>query len=72
MLLVMDDDLRAEVPQKEGRWDTTKIEELTGVKGAWVEKEGVFRVQLPRTDLKVRVGGVKMTPRLGLTAWAAF
>ena len=52
--------------------DTAKIEELTGAKGALDAKEGVFKVSLPRTDLTVTVGGARMAPPLGLTAWAAF
>jgi len=32
----------------------------------------VFKVSVARTDLKVTVGRVKMTPPLGLTSWAAF
>jgi len=53
-------------------FDTAKIEELTGAKGALNEKEGVFKVTVPRSDLSVRVGGVKLTPPMGLTSWAAF
>lgn len=52
--------------------DTAKIEELTGVKGTLNEQESVFKVSLPRADLKVTVGKVKMSPPMGLTAWAAF
>jgi uncharacterized protein DUF1259 len=53
--------------------DTAKIEELTGAKGKLDEKEGVFKVSVPRTDLSVTVSGsVKLTPPGGLTAWAAF
>src|SRR5262245_54273632 len=52
--------------------DTAKIEELTGAKGALNEKEGVFRVSVPRSDLSVAAGGVKLTPPMGLTSWAAF
>lgn len=52
--------------------DTTKIEQLTGAKGQLNEKEGVFKVNAPRTDLNVTVAGVKMTPPMGLTSWAAF
>src|SRR6266700_1991275 len=52
--------------------DTAKIEQLTGLKGKLNEKEGVFKVSYPRTDLAVEAGGVKMTPPMGLTAWAAF
>src|SRR5947207_1605746 len=52
--------------------DTAKIEQLTGAKGTFDEKEGVFKVSAPRGDLSVTVAGVKMTPPMGLTSWAAF
>lgn len=52
--------------------DTAKIEELTHLKGNLNEKEGVFKVTFPRSDLKVTAAGVKMTPVMGLTAWTAF
>src|SRR6185312_15453112 len=48
------------------------IEELTGLKGTYNEKEHVFKVSYPRDDLKVDASGVHITPSLGLTAWAAF
>src|SRR6267142_6294905 len=53
-------------------FDVMKIEELTGAKGAFNEKEGVFKVSVPRSDLSVTAGGVKLTPPMGLTSWAAF
>jgi hypothetical protein len=52
--------------------DTAKIESLTGAKGTLDAKEGVFKVSMPRADLAVTAAGVRMTPPLGLTAWAAF
>jgi hypothetical protein len=52
--------------------DPAKIERLTGLNGQMNEKEGVFKVSAPRSDLKVTTAGVKMTPPLGLTSWAAF
>ena len=52
--------------------DITAIEKATGAKGAWNEKEGVFKVSAPRNDLSVTVAGVRMNPALGLTSWAAF
>src|SRR5262245_63488057 len=52
--------------------DTAMIERLAGVKGELSEKEGVFNVSVPRSDLDITVAGVKMTPPLGLTSWAAF
>jgi hypothetical protein len=36
------------------------------------DKENVFKVSMPRSDLNVTSGGVKLTPALGLTCWAAF
>jgi hypothetical protein len=53
-------------------FDTAAIEALTGAKGTLDAKEGVFKVSLPRKDIHMTVGGVKMTPAMGLTAWAAF
>src|SRR6267143_81379 len=52
--------------------DSARIEQITGLKGQWTEKEGVFKVQVPRSDLAVTAAGAKVTPPLGLTAWAAF
>ncbi len=51
---------------------TGRIEELTGAKGTFDEHEGVFKVSVPRIDLAVTAAGVKLTPRMGLTSWAAF
>src|ERR1700687_2247338 len=52
--------------------DTAKIEELTGAKGKLDEKEGAFKVSMPRSDLSVIAAGVRLTPPMGLTSWAAF
>ena len=49
-----------------------KIEELTGTKGNYDEAENVFKVSFPRKDIEVNIGGVKITPPMGLTVWAAF
>jgi hypothetical protein len=56
----------------QGKLDTAKIEQLTGVKGELSEKEGVFTVRVPRTDLQVTTAGAKMNPAMGLTSYAAF
>jgi hypothetical protein len=56
----------------QGRLDTAKIEQLTGMKGEMNDKEGVFTVRAPRTDLQVTTAGVKMNPAMGLTSYAAF
>jgi Domain of Unknown Function (DUF1259) len=52
--------------------DTAKIEQLTGLEGKLNDKEGVFKVAVPRSDLKVTVAGVHISPPMGLTSWAAF
>jgi hypothetical protein len=52
--------------------ENQRIEELTGAKGTLNEKEGVFKVSLPRPDLNEHVSGVKVTPEMGTTAWASF
>ena len=52
--------------------DGAKIDQLTGGKGKLDEKEGVYKVSVPRADLKVVAGGVHLTPPMGLTTWAAF
>jgi hypothetical protein len=59
-------------PKPAGGLDQAKIEELTGAKGKLDEKAGVFKVSMPRSDLKVTAGGVHLPPPLGLSCWAAF
>jgi Domain of Unknown Function (DUF1259) len=53
-------------------FDVTRIEGLAGAKAAFDAKEGVFKLSMPRDDLSVAVAGVKLTPAMGLTSWAAF
>lgn len=52
--------------------NTARIEKLTGLKGSLNDKEGVFKVTYPRSDIAASAAGVKLTPPMGLTAWAAF
>ena len=52
--------------------DTARIDELTGLKGKLDEKEQVYKVSAPRSDLKVLSKTVRITPPMGLTSWAAF
>jgi hypothetical protein len=59
-------------PPSQEKLDTAKIEAVTGLKGAWNEEEGVFKVSAPRTDVKISVDGWEMPPFMGLTSWAAF
>jgi len=52
--------------------DEPKYESLTGFKGAYNEKEQVFKVTFPRTDVKVTVDNTTLDPFMGLTSWIAF
>src|SRR5437660_5372397 len=52
--------------------NTARIDELTGLKGKMNEKEGVYKVTFPRSDVKVIVDGWTMPPFMGLGTWAAF
>lgn len=62
----------AAATSEDSPFDKAKIEELTGARGSSNEKEKVFRVSVPRTDLSVTAAGVRLTPPMGLTSWAAF
>jgi Domain of Unknown Function (DUF1259) len=53
-------------------FDAARIDELTGLKGKMIEKEGVYKVTFPRDDVKVAVDGWTMPPFMGLGTWAAF
>src|SRR6266496_6712297 len=55
-----------------GKLDTAQIERLTGLKGAFIEQENVFKVSAPRADAQVAVDDWVMPPFMGLTSWAAF
>lgn len=57
---------------QEAKLDTAKIEKIIGLKGALNTNEGVFKVTLPRNDVKVSVDGWAMPPFMGLASWAAF
>jgi len=52
--------------------DTAKIDNITGLKGKLNEKEGVYRISFPRSDVEVAVDGWTMPPFMGLGTWAAF
>ncbi|MBI1870867.1 MAG: DUF1259 domain-containing protein [Chlamydiae bacterium] len=62
--------------ESQGKLDTQtlfkKIEDLTGAKGKFDEKENVFKVSFPRSDFSIDVAGIKLVPSQGLTVWAAF
>ncbi len=55
-----------------GNLDTSKIEQLTGLKGTFNTNEGVFKITVLRNDVKVSVDDWTMPPFRGLASWAAF
>jgi hypothetical protein len=52
--------------------DTNKIEKIMGMKGRMDNQTHTFKILFPRTDLNILLNGVKLTPAMGLTSWAAF
>jgi hypothetical protein len=52
--------------------DTAAIESAAGVKGTWIEAEKVYKISVPRDDVKVVVDGNALPPFMGLTSWASF
>ncbi|WP_413943136.1 DUF1259 domain-containing protein [Bdellovibrio sp. HCB-162] len=67
-LILQNKKIQAETP----KLDINTIEKAVGMKGEFNDKEQVYKVSYPRKDLEVVASGVKVTPALGLTAWAAF
>lgn len=52
--------------------DTEKIESVIGIKGVLNTNENVFKITVPRNDVKVSVDGWTMPPFMGIGTWAAF
>jgi len=52
--------------------DTTRIDQLTGLKGKFNKKEGTYKSVSPREDIAVSVDGWKIPAFMGLSTWAAF
>jgi Domain of Unknown Function (DUF1259) len=64
--------LATAAPGQDKALNTSRIDELTGLKGKLNEQEKVYKVSAPRTDIKVSVDKWEMPPFMGLTSWAAF
>lgn len=56
-------------PQSGGDWKP--VEQALGKAGS-MQPGDVYKVSLPRSDLKVTVGGVELKPALALGSWVAF
>ena len=50
----------------------TAIDQITGMKGVYVESEDVYKISFPRTGVKVTVDRFPLQAFMGLTSWAAF
>ncbi len=48
------------------------IDQITGIKGVYVDGEDVYKISFPRTDVRVTVDRTAMNSFMGLTSWAAF
>jgi len=57
--------------QKRGATDWKQVEQALGKAGS-LQPGDVYKVSLPRSDLKVTVGGVELKPALALGSWVAF
>jgi hypothetical protein len=50
--------------------DSSAIERAAGLPGKM--DNGVFKITVPRRDLAISAAGVKLSPAMGLSSWAAF
>src|SRR5438876_4432861 len=57
--------------QQAGATDWKPVEQALGKAGS-MQPGDVYKVSLPRSDLKVTVGGVELKPALALGSWVAF
>jgi hypothetical protein len=48
------------------------IDQVTGIKGVYIDAEDIHKISIPRTDVKVSADRWALPPSLGLTSWAAF
>jgi len=54
----------------QGATDWQAVEKVFGRKGTL--QDDVFKITFPRSDLKVKIGGIYFDPDLALTSWIAF
>jgi len=57
--------------QQPSATDWKPVEQALGKAGS-IQPGDVYKVSLPRSDLKVTVGGVEVNPALALGSWVAF
>lgn len=49
-----------------------KIQKLTGQTGQLDQDERIYKITIPRDDLKILMSGIQVTPDRGLASWVAF
>lgn len=49
-----------------------KIQKLTGETGQLDQDQKIYKITVPRDDLKILISGMQMTPDMGLSSWIAF
>ena len=62
---------QSNTPQQAAATDWKPVEQALGKAGT-MQPGDVYKVSLPRSDLKVTVGGVELKPALALGSWVAF
>ena len=60
------------VAKSPGSIDPAMIQAMSGLKGTFFPDENVYKIGMPRTDVKIQVDGWSMSPFMGLGSWAAF
>lgn len=60
--------LRSEIPPN----DLETYQSKTGLQGSYNQEEKVFKVTVPRNDIKISVDNRELDPFMGLTIWVAF
>src|SRR6476659_9425049 len=58
-------------PGQQNTADWKRVEQAFGKAGS-LQPGDVYKVSLPRTDLKITAGGVGLKPALALGSWVAF
>src|SRR6267378_991412 len=65
------ENVNANASQQSSAADWKPVEQALGKAGS-MQPGDVYKVSLPRSDLKVTVGGVELKPALALGSWVAF
>src|SRR5690349_810718 len=72
LLLIGSPLLAAEPAPSEGqKMLLQSLEQAVGMKGSYDAATKVFKVTVPRDDVKITIDGASLPPFMGLTTWAA-